>query len=82
VTIECIISQKYHRTVMGSKGHKVQEITRDHEVGIKFPDRPTENQESEFVCHEICSSTMCYSNRALSHQEICVQEVVPQIFTS
>ncbi|XP_074655321.1 vigilin-like [Tubulanus polymorphus] len=40
VTIELIIPQKYHRTVMGAKGYKVQEITRDHEVGIKFPDRP------------------------------------------
>ena len=45
MTIDCVIPQKYHRTVMGSKGHKVQEITRGHEVGIKFPDRPTENTE-------------------------------------
>lgn len=43
VTMECHIPQKFHRTVMGSKGYKVQEITREHEVGIKFPDRPTEN---------------------------------------
>lgn len=47
VTIECVISQKYHRTVMGSKGHKVQEITRDFEVGIKFPDRPLQNEEGK-----------------------------------
>jgi len=44
VTIECVISQKHHRTVMGAKGHKVQEITRDFEVGIKFPDRPIPQQ--------------------------------------
>lgn len=43
VTIDCVIAQKYHRTVMGAKGYRVQEITKDHNVGIKFPDRPTEN---------------------------------------
>lgn len=39
VTIECIIAQKHHRTVMGAKGHKVQAITSDFDVQIKFPDR-------------------------------------------
>ncbi|XP_077998393.1 vigilin-like [Glandiceps talaboti] len=39
VTIECVIAQVYHRTVMGAKGAKVQGITADCEVGIKFPDR-------------------------------------------
>ena len=42
VTMECIIPQKFHRTVMGAKGMKVQEITREFDVGIKFPDRPSE----------------------------------------
>ena len=46
MTVECVIPQKYHRTVMGAKGHQVQEITREHEVNIKFPDRPTENKEA------------------------------------
>ncbi|KAJ8936997.1 hypothetical protein NQ314_012079 [Rhamnusium bicolor] len=49
VTIECIIPQKHHRTVMGSKGHKVQGITSDFDVQIKFPDR--DNQE-EYVNYE------------------------------
>ncbi|XP_077866398.1 vigilin-like, partial [Saccoglossus kowalevskii] len=39
VTVECIIDQKNHRTVMGAKGSKVQAITSEYEVGIKFPDR-------------------------------------------
>ncbi|XP_072387521.1 vigilin [Diabrotica undecimpunctata] len=43
VTIECIIPQKHHRTVMGSKGRKVQMITSDFDVQIKFPER--DNQE-------------------------------------
>ncbi|XP_049810317.1 vigilin [Schistocerca nitens] len=43
VTIECVIPQKHHRTVMGAKGRKVQYITSEHDVQIKFPDR--DNQE-------------------------------------
>lgn len=43
VTIECIIPQNHHRTVMGAKGSKVQGITSDFDVQIKFPDR--ENTE-------------------------------------
>ena len=39
VTIECVIPQKHHRTVMGAKGHKVQGITSEFDVQIKFPDR-------------------------------------------
>ncbi|XP_072349563.1 vigilin isoform X2 [Scyliorhinus torazame] len=43
VTLECVIPQKFHRAVMGLKGGKVQQITRDHDVQIKFPERD-ENQ--------------------------------------
>lgn len=39
ITIDCIISQQHHRTVMGAKGHKVQAITADFDVQIKFPDK-------------------------------------------
>jgi polyribonucleotide nucleotidyltransferase len=39
VTIECVISQSHHRSVMGTRGSKVQAITRDYDVQIKFPDR-------------------------------------------
>ncbi|XP_023026265.1 satellite-binding protein 1 Dp1 [Leptinotarsa decemlineata] len=49
VTIECIIPQKHHRTVMGAKGHKVQGITSDFDVQIKFPER--DNQE-EYINYE------------------------------
>ncbi|XP_015598207.1 vigilin [Cephus cinctus] len=44
VTIECIIPQKHHRTVMGSKGCKVQTITSDFDVQIKFPDRDIQDE--------------------------------------
>ncbi|CAL1673143.1 unnamed protein product [Lasius platythorax] len=39
ITVECIIPQKHHRTVMGAKGRKVQNITSEYDVQIKFPDR-------------------------------------------
>jgi len=45
VTIDCEIPQQYHRTVMGAKGSKVQTVTRDFDVQIKFPDKAGENGE-------------------------------------
>ena len=46
VTIDCKIEQTYHRTVMGAKGSKVQKITTDFNVQIKFPDKAVENGEA------------------------------------
>ena len=45
VTIDCVIPQKFHRTIMGSKGMRVQSVTTDFDVKIKFPEKslnPTE----------------------------------------
>uniref|UniRef100_A0A672JFL3 Vigilin n=1 Tax=Salarias fasciatus TaxID=181472 RepID=A0A672JFL3_SALFA len=39
VTVECVIPQKFHRSIMGPKGSRIQQITRDHNVQIKFPER-------------------------------------------
>lgn len=39
MTIECMIPQKFHRSIMGPKGSRIQQITREHGVQIKFPDR-------------------------------------------
>lgn len=39
VTMECVIPQKFHRSIMGPKGSRVQAITREHNVQIKFPER-------------------------------------------
>ena len=41
-----MIDQKYHRNVMGQKGYKVQDITREHNVQIKFPDRPQQGEDT------------------------------------
>uniref|UniRef100_A0A669DQ96 Vigilin n=1 Tax=Oreochromis niloticus TaxID=8128 RepID=A0A669DQ96_ORENI len=35
VTMECVITQKFHRSIMGPKGSRIQQITRDHNVQIK-----------------------------------------------
>lgn len=39
VTLECVIPQQHHRTIMGAKGHKVQRISQEFSVHIKFPER-------------------------------------------
>jgi len=39
VTVNCVIPQKFHRIIMGPKGSKVQSITEEFGVQIKFPDR-------------------------------------------
>ena len=39
MTVNCVIPQKYHRIIMGPKGSKVQSITEEFGVQIKFPDR-------------------------------------------
>ncbi|XP_034425054.1 vigilin [Hippoglossus hippoglossus] len=39
VTMEVAIPQRYHRAIMGPKGCRIQLITREHEVQIKFPER-------------------------------------------
>ncbi|TDG99731.1 hypothetical protein EPR50_G00197140 [Perca flavescens] len=39
VSVEVTIPQRYHRAIMGPKGCRIQYITREHEVQIKFPER-------------------------------------------
>uniref|UniRef100_A0A1A9WWJ8 K Homology domain-containing protein n=1 Tax=Glossina brevipalpis TaxID=37001 RepID=A0A1A9WWJ8_9MUSC len=39
VTIEVVIPQRLHRIIMGTRGFKVQQVTTEHDVQIKFPDR-------------------------------------------
>lgn len=46
VTMECIIPQKDHRTVMGPRGLKVQNIKSEYNVQIKFPDREFRQDDS------------------------------------
>lgn len=47
ITIECVIDSKYHRTLMGSRGSRVQSITQAHDVRIKFPERGTNGVAAE-----------------------------------
>lgn len=44
--MECVITQKFHRSIMGPKGSRIQQITKDHSVQIKFPDREDPNGEA------------------------------------
>ncbi|KPI91491.1 Vigilin [Papilio xuthus] len=65
VTIECVISQKHHRTVMGARGSKVKDITAEYDVQIKFPERdnpegadmPVKNEDGEPGANDIIKIT-------------------------
>ncbi|PYZ99345.1 hypothetical protein A6K26_009755 [Gammaproteobacteria bacterium 2W06] len=43
VQMEVTIPQKFHRTVMGARGSKVQAITTEFDVQIKFPEKDSGN---------------------------------------
>lgn len=45
-SIDVIIEQKHHRTIMGPRGTKVQQIQSDYNCEIKFPER---NDDADFV---------------------------------
>uniref|UniRef100_A0A671T6L9 Vigilin n=1 Tax=Sinocyclocheilus anshuiensis TaxID=1608454 RepID=A0A671T6L9_9TELE len=50
VIMECVIPQKFHRSIMGPKGSRIQQITKDHNVQIKFPDR--DDQQGKYHIQE------------------------------
>lgn len=56
VSVEVAIPQRYHRAIMGPKGCRIQHITREHEVQIKFPERDDstagqrDNTEEKCTC--------------------------------
>uniref|UniRef100_H3CA34 Vigilin n=1 Tax=Tetraodon nigroviridis TaxID=99883 RepID=H3CA34_TETNG len=55
VTAEVAIPQRYHRAIMGPKGCRIQHITREHEVQIKFPEKDdgaAETTGQEAFLHE------------------------------
>jgi transcription antitermination factor NusA-like protein len=45
ITIDVHIEQKHHRTIMGARGSKVQNIQGEFNVDIKFPERYDESAE-------------------------------------
>uniref|UniRef100_A0A8C7FU32 Vigilin n=1 Tax=Oncorhynchus kisutch TaxID=8019 RepID=A0A8C7FU32_ONCKI len=50
VSVEVAVPQRYHRAVMGPKGVRIQQITRDYEVQVKFPERDDNNTPCS-CCH-------------------------------
>ncbi|XP_063359455.1 vigilin [Cydia amplana] len=65
VTIECVIPQRHHRTVMGARGSKVKDITAECDVQIKFPERdtaegadiPVRNGDGEHAANDVIRIT-------------------------
>ena len=41
VSLNVVIPQRHHRTVMGPRGSSIQEIIKNYKVEIKFPERAT-----------------------------------------
>uniref|UniRef100_H2ZHB1 K Homology domain-containing protein n=1 Tax=Ciona savignyi TaxID=51511 RepID=H2ZHB1_CIOSA len=52
VTIECLVDEQYHRTVIGQKGRNIQAVTAQFNVQVKFPSRnnaPSQSEQPEVV---------------------------------
>lgn len=74
IAIECIIPQKHHRTVMGAKGFKVQGITQEFDVQIKFPERENfNNGEQEEHVNGDGANRPCDTIRITGKQENCAK---------
>ncbi|CAL8327176.1 unnamed protein product [Lota lota] len=39
VSVEVCVLQRYHRAVMGPKGSRIQQLTKEHQVQVQFPER-------------------------------------------
>lgn len=51
VTLDCAVPRKHHGSIMGPKGHRIQEISKTHNVIIKIPDRNTEGTKDIYrIC--------------------------------
>ena len=47
--MECTVSHKHHRSIMGPRGSNIQQVTEDHNVHIKFPERNRDSQSAAEV---------------------------------
>uniref|UniRef100_A0A7N6FK60 Vigilin n=1 Tax=Anabas testudineus TaxID=64144 RepID=A0A7N6FK60_ANATE len=88
VSVEVAIPQRYHRAIMGPKGCRIQYITREHEVQIKFPERddsqdapPQENgdisPEAEFAPRKCDIITICGRAEKCELAKVALLALVP-----
>lgn len=65
MSVEVAIPQRYHRAIMGPKGCRIQHITREHEVQIKFPERDDgaagQKQNKQEKCNCSCDNSTTLS---------------------
>lgn len=54
MSVEVVIPQRHHRAIMGPKGCRIQYITREHEVQIKFPERDDSSAGQKHNTQEKC----------------------------
>ena len=69
VELEVVIPQRYHRTVMGSRGSKVQAITTRHEVQIKFPEK---DSGMHLTNGEEDGAQVCLGSGQIIREAVCV----------
>ncbi|EDV24343.1 uncharacterized protein TRIADDRAFT_26766 [Trichoplax adhaerens] len=46
VTIDCQVSQKYHKNILGVKGCNIQQVVSDFKVDVKFPNKSANRQKN------------------------------------
>ena len=49
ITIECQVSQKYHKNILGLKGCNIQQVVSDFKVDVKFPNNPNKSGNNRIV---------------------------------
>ena len=49
VTIECVVPQKHHGSIMGPRGQRVQDISKSFSVSIKIPERTVDGESLSAV---------------------------------
>merc|ERR1711981_53880 len=52
ITIECVIEQQHHRTIMGARGANIQKVCSDFNVQIKIPDRKSNKAQQNGTTNE------------------------------
>jgi len=62
VTIECVIEQQHHRTIMGARGANIQKVCSDFNVQIKIPDRKSNKAQQNGTAEEPVEETNGHDN--------------------
>jgi len=54
VTVECVIPNKHHRVVIGTKWSNINDLSQRFNVSIKFPERSQSAQPASQEGRHLC----------------------------